>query len=131
MVDGLAAVFNRETLGVDVYQHIDLWHVVEKLGAAARVIHADGASAVVTRWKLLLLNSESAVSRILNELHSSGLRERKVGDARPVHDAITYLQNHGSRMDFVAARAAGLPIGSGNVVRVRRSPSAEHLTTAV
>lgn len=24
MVDGLAAVFNRETLGVDVYQHIDL-----------------------------------------------------------------------------------------------------------
>lgn len=115
MVDCLAAVFNRETLGVDVYQHIDLWHVVEKLGAAARVMHADGASAVITRWKLLLLNSESAVSRILNELHASGLREHSVGDARPVHDAITYLQNHGSRMDFVAARAAGLPIGSGNV----------------
>lgn len=115
MVDGLAAVFNRETLGVDVYQHIDLWHVVEKLGAAARVMRADGASAVITRWKLLLLNSESAVSRILSELRASGLREHQVGDARPVHDAITYLQNHGSRMDFVAARAAGLPIGSGNV----------------
>ncbi len=115
MVDSLAAVFNRETLGVDVYQHIDLWHVVEKLGAAARVIDSDGASAILTRWKLLLLNSETAVSRILNELHASGLREHRVGDGRPVHDAITYLQNHGSRMDFVAARAAGLPIGSGNV----------------
>jgi hypothetical protein len=57
MVDGLAAVFNRETLGVDVYQHIDLWHVVEKLGAAARVMHGGGASPVITRWKLLLLNS--------------------------------------------------------------------------
>jgi hypothetical protein len=115
MVEGLAAVFNRETLGVDIYQHIDLWHVVEKLGAAARVIHSDGASAVITRWKLLLLNSASAVSRILNELRTSGLREHRVGDARPVHEAITYLQNHGSRMDFVAARAAGLPVGSGNV----------------
>lgn len=70
---------------------------------------------VITRWKLLLLNSESAVSRILNELHASGLREHRVGDARPVHEAITYLQNHRSRMDFVAAPAAGLPIGSGNV----------------
>ncbi len=115
MVDGLAAVFNRETLGLDVYQHIDLWHVVEKLGAAARVMHRDGASAVITRWKLLLLNSGSAVSRILTELHASGMREERVGEARPVHDAITYLQNHGTRMDFVAARAAGLPIGSGNV----------------
>ena len=115
MVDGLAAVFNRKTLGADVYQHIDFWHVVEKLGAAARVMHSDGASEVTTRWKLLLLNSESAVSRILKELHASGLREHRIGDQRPVHDAITYLENHGSRMDFVGARAAGLPIGSGNV----------------
>lgn len=115
MVDGLAAVFNRKTLGVEVFQHIDLWHVIEKLGAAARLIHADDAPAVITRWKMLLLNNDSAVSRILTELHASGMRELALGDARPVHEAITYLENNRSRMKFAAARRAGLPIGSGNV----------------
>jgi hypothetical protein len=115
MVDRLATVFSRKTLGVDVFQHIDFWHVIEKLGAAAKLMHGDQSAAVVTRWKLLLLNSESAVSRILNELYTSGLRERAVGETRPVHDAITYLENNRSRMKFSAARAAGLPLGSGNV----------------
>lgn len=117
MVDALGAVFSRETLGVDVHRLIDIWHVVEKLGSAARLIHGDAASPVIARWKLLLLNSESAVGRILAELDASGMRHVRVGvgGERPVHDAITYLQNHRARMGYVAARAAGLPIGSGNV----------------
>ena len=115
LVDALAAVFNRKSLGVRVHQLIDFWHVVEKLGSAARVIHGNGAPAIVARWKLLLLNSKTACGRILNELYTSGMREAHVGEERPVHDAITYLHNHGARMGFVAARAAGLPIGSGNV----------------
>lgn len=39
-----------------------------------------------------------------------------MGETRPVHDAITCLQNYGSRTNLAVARAAGLPIGSGNVV---------------
>ena len=115
MVDALGAVFTHASLGVDVNQLIDLWHVVEKLGKAARLIHGDAASPVIARWKLLLLNSESAVPRILTELHRSGMRQVRVGETRPVHEAITYLENHRTQMNYVAARAAGLPIGSGNV----------------
>ena len=115
MVGSLGAVFKHASLGVEVNQLIDLWHVVEKLGSAARLIHGNVASPVIARWKLLLLNSESAVPRILNELHTSGMRQVHVGDGRPVHEAITYLENHRTQMNYVAARAAGLPIGSGNV----------------
>ena len=32
-----------------------------------------------------------------------------------MHAAITYLHNQRTRMNFAAARAEGLPIGSGNV----------------
>jgi len=115
MVDALDAVFHRDSLGIDVHRIVDFWHVIEKLGAAARAIHGDGAPAVVARWKLLLLNSTTAVRRILDELYASKLNDLVIGEERPVHDAITYLRNQGDRMGYVAARAAGVPIGSGNV----------------
>jgi hypothetical protein len=115
MEQALDSAFNRASLGIDVHRLVDFWHVVEKLGAAARAIHHDEAPAVVGRWKLLLLNSTSAVGRILNELYASELADLVLGDERPVYDAITYLQNQRDRMGYVAALAAGIPIGSGNV----------------
>jgi hypothetical protein len=38
----------------------------------------------------------------------------KVGDTRPVHEAITYLENHRECLGYPSARRRGLPIGSGN-----------------
>ena len=38
-----------------------------------------------------------------------------MGTSRPVHEAITYIENHQTRMNYAAARRRGLPVGSGNV----------------
>jgi hypothetical protein len=122
----------------EVVQVVDFWHLIEKLGAAARVL-GDDASSRLARWRLRLLNTENAARDILHELRASGREDVRVGDARPVHDAITYLDNHWQRMNYAAARASGLPIGSGNVeatcktlveVRMKRAGSRWKVPTA-
>jgi hypothetical protein len=94
---------------------VDFWHLMEKLGTAALVLAGDKAPALREKWKLALLNQSGAIWRIASQLHESGKRDVVVGDARPVHEALTYIENHGERMQYADARAAGLPIGSGNV----------------
>ena len=94
---------------------VDFWHVIEKLAPAAKTIFGTDGHKNLARWKLGLLNRSTARASILRELHESGLEDVRVDGERPVHDAITYLQNHAGRMDYARARALGLPIGSGNV----------------
>lgn len=99
-----------------IHRLVDYWHVVEKLGEAAVLIHGDVEGRhVLARWKVSLLNSAHAVSHIINALERSGCAESRLGDKRPVGDALRYLRNHRERMGYSAARALGLPIGSGNV----------------
>jgi hypothetical protein len=112
----LEAQFSEETLGVEIHKLVDFCHVVEKLGKAARVVHPEPeAKAVVQRWRLGLMNRTSAADAILGELRASGMEHIADGDLLPVHDAITYLDNHDTCLDFAGARRLGLPIGSGNV----------------
>ena len=110
---------------------VDMHHLVEKLGKAAKIV-ADDGSAQTERWKLRLLNDSGAAAQILAELVASGKEHVRSGDEEPVHDAITNLTNHAERLDYASARARGLPIGSGNVeatckslfeVRFKRSGS--------
>ena len=98
----------------DVTETVDYWHVVQKLSAAAKVIATD-AEKLVARWKLALLNRVSAPEEILAELRASGAEDIAVGAGEPVHEAITYLENHGHRMRYRDNRRRGLPIGSGPV----------------
>jgi hypothetical protein len=130
MVDALDEQFKVETLGIEPRRVIDFWHVVEKLGKAAHVVHGAAADVVLKRLRALLLNSESAPARIRLELLSSGARDVVDGDENPVHAAIVYLENQGARMAYAAARAVGLPIGSGNVEATCKSLIAQRLVRA-
>jgi hypothetical protein len=112
----LTGSLNAETLGVPVRQVVDLWHLLEKLGSAARLLYGEThSSAVLHSWRLRLLNRTRSVAEILQELYNSGKQAVAVGTSRPVHEAITYLENHQARMNYAAARRHGLPVGSGNV----------------
>jgi hypothetical protein len=112
----LRAQLTPATLETEVHEVVDVWHAIEKLGAAARAhLGPAGAAAVVSRWKLKLLNRPGAAEKILKEILAWDDEWARVGEEHPVHEAITYLQNHGTQMHYAEARAKGLPIGSGNV----------------
>ena len=67
----------------DVTFTVDFWHLVQKLSAAASII--GGADALLSRWKIDLLNRAQAAEEILDELHASGKEYVAVGDKHPVH----------------------------------------------
>ena len=112
----LEAHITPAAVGTEVHQLVDFCHVIEKLNKAIEVIHVgDDVARVRNRWKMRLLNYSDGARYILEELHGSQQEHTPVGVSHPVHDAITYLQNHAARLDFYTARKLGLPIGSGNV----------------
>lgn len=122
----------------DVKQGVDFWHLVEKLGAASRLLDGDHDKRIA-RWRLRLLNVEHAALDILAELRASGREHVQVGETEPVHEAITYIDNAHDKMNYAALRAAGLPIGSGNTeatcktlveVRAKRAGSRWNIDTA-
>jgi hypothetical protein len=105
-----AEVFGR------VEQGIDFWHVIEKLAPAAEMLFGkDRCSDEQQRWRKRLRCANAAADEILTELRDSGMRNRYRDSKRPVHEAITYFENHLDRMRFARSLRLGLPIGSGNV----------------
>lgn len=110
--------FTAERFGKEIPQLIDLHHLMEKLGAAARTLVGPAAAAdTLTRWKFALLNRAAGAKEILQHLRDSG-RDEGPGEDHPMHAAITYLTSHSEdadRMNYARARRLGLPLGSGNV----------------
>ena len=112
----LGAEFDESSMGRPVHRLVDLWHLLEKLGSAAKVLYGDEeASAQLGKWRLSLLNEDNAVEQIHKTLVDSQKESVRIGDSRPVHEAITYLENHREDMRYATARRLGLPVGSGNV----------------
>jgi hypothetical protein len=112
----LDQALNKTTLGAPVHRLVDFWHLLEKLGKAAQVLYGEAhASTVLQNWRLRLLNQGQTLGEIWAELQKSGSQGVCVGTSRPVHEAITYLENHRPYMNYAAARKRGLPVGSGNV----------------
>lgn len=117
----------------DARELLDLWHLIEKLSAASKVVHGvEGTAAAVNRYRSWLLNDPASPMKLHKEFADSGKEYVAVGESHPVHEAMTYLLNHMFRMDYVGARADGQPVGSGAVeagckslfaVRLKRSGS--------
>jgi hypothetical protein len=115
MCNLLQAHFPASAFG-KVEQGIDFYHVIEKLAPAAQMLFGpDGAGAELHRWRVRLRCANSAAEEILAELRESGLEDKLRDSKRPVHEAITYIQNHAERMRFARSLRLGLPIGSGSV----------------
>ena len=106
----LDAQLDAQTLGVAPRRLIDMFHLLEKLGAAAVALHGEHDAEVLRRrWCLRLKNSDTAALRILDELR----HDDNGSDA--VHEAITYIENNHDRMNYAKAKAEGRPLGSGAV----------------
>lgn len=98
----------------NVHRLIDFYHLIEKLDAAAGAMFksADEKNATVERWKIRLKNTDGAAHSILATLRASGLQNVRVGDERPVHDAITYIENNGDRMRYAPSPTADLSVAA-------------------
>jgi len=114
----LGAEMTEAKLKCAIVRLVDLWHLLEKLGKAARIKYgAARTRRVVEGWRLRLLNAPDAAARIEAEIAAWGLAGVSVGEDHPVHEALTFLRNQSAagRLDYARARRQGLPVGSGNV----------------
>ena len=103
-----------------VARYIDFYHVVEKLAAAVNAYTKHrplrrSSEEIIADWRLRLLNDEGAIDEIEAIITGWDVRELQVGDKRPVHEALTYIENHRPQMRYAQARKKGHPIGSGHV----------------
>lgn len=112
----LESHFIPEVFG-HVERGVDFYHLIEKLSPAATLIFGseEAAKSELRRWKHMLCRTGKAATKILEELRESGRENNRRNGKRPVHEAITYIDNHEQRMNFASAIRRGLPIGSGNV----------------
>ena len=101
-------------------RYIDFYHVVEKLAAAVKAYanHRPlrrSTDEIIADWRLRLLNQVGAIDEIEDIITRWNVRHLEVGDKKPVHEALTYIENHREQMGYASAREQGHPIGSGHV----------------
>lgn len=101
----------REQFGDQGGYLLDFWHVSEYLAGAATVIQPNKAVQWRHRQQGRLLESKShkVLRALATHVEPDGQREA------PVRTAHRYLSQRSSQLDYAGARAAGLPIGSGEV----------------
>ena len=114
----LQQYFDERMSGITPTELVDAWHVLEYVAAAARLVEARGKGwpGLYRRWKTKLLRYEGGAQTILRALKATKLERATDADGKqPVGDAIRYIEARLVRLNYAAARARGLPIGSGAV----------------
>lgn len=113
----------HEQFGAQGSYLLDLWHVSEYLAGAATVIQPKKAEQWRHRQQGRLLENKS--SQVLRALASQV--EPQDQKEAPVRTAYRYLSERIDQLDYAGARAAGLPIGSGEVEGAHRHVIQERL----
>jgi hypothetical protein len=116
VADGAEPVFNafEEQFGTDKTKAkftLDFYHVSQYLGQAAEVMAPGQTKAWLHQQQGCLL--ENQVAAVLKTLEPQ-LEPEEQKEA-PVRAAHRYMKKRQENMDYAGAKAAGLPIGSGDV----------------
>ena len=107
-----------EQFGTQGRYLLDFFHVCDYLAAAAKVCAPEDPKAWLERQKARLKSNRSAA--VLGDLLGA-IEPPKVPDAEaPVRVCHRYLSNRRNQLDYAGARAAGLPIGSGEIESAHR-----------
>lgn len=102
-----------EQFGERGHYLVDFYHVSEYLAAAGEAIAKEQSRAWLKVQQERL--KENRVGEVLAEL-ASGREPAEVADAEaPVRRCERYLSDRQAYLDYQGARAAGLPIGSGEI----------------
>lgn len=101
----------REQFGEQGTYLLDFWHVSEYLAGAAAVIHPNNPVEWRHRQQGRLLENQG--HKVLRALCSHV--EPADQPEAPVRTAYRYLSERTHQLDYAGARAASLPIGSGEV----------------
>lgn len=130
VADGADSIFNvfSEQFGVDEKARftVDYYHGNEHLGQAAESIErAHQKEWLHEQHGFLLENNVSAVLKTL-EAHFEAPEQ----EPAPVRSTSCYIDKRKDNMDYAGARAAGLPIGSGEVESAHRHVIQQHLKIA-
>ena len=71
-------------MGRPVHRLVDLWHLLEKLGIAAKVLYGDEeASAQLGKWRLSLLNGRQRGGADSQDACGQSKESVRIGDSRP------------------------------------------------
>lgn len=116
VADGAEPIFNvfEEQFGTDKTKAtftLDFYHVSEYLGKAAEVMAPGQTKCWLHQQQGRLL--ENRVEQVLKILEPK-LEPEEQKEA-PVRGAHRYMKKRKENMDYAGAKAAGLPIGSGDV----------------
>jgi len=121
VADGAAWVWTQARARLPLHEGVlDVWHLLEHLHAAGRVLHGEGEAA--RRWAELqraLLFRHGATrylrSRLLPQAKKAARDTPGGPAARALRSLLLYLWPHRGRMAYRDRLRRGLPIGSGQI----------------
>lgn len=114
----------RSTAGVEL---VDFFHAAGKLGEAIGAAYGDGTQTARRRFadlRHVLLEADDGADRVIRSL---GYLRKKHPSSKKIVVVTSYFRKNRHRMNYAAARRAGLPIGSGVVEAACKTLVAQRL----